>query len=145
MSYAWQNGQTNRQTDKWTYLQTLKILASNKPTNEHTCQKFLASNNKWPHPPITHPLGDERTSMSVVLHNKDKSIYSDIRAIASYHPGLMHFWLVFVTSTGLADVQLPPVWHQRHTQGCIYTGVFDRFLKIKYWYFIPFNGYKDIS
>ena len=38
MSYAWQNGQTNRQTDKRTYLQKLKILASNKPTNEHTCQ-----------------------------------------------------------------------------------------------------------
>ena len=30
MSYAWQNGQTNRQTDKRTYLQKLKILASNK-------------------------------------------------------------------------------------------------------------------
>ena len=38
MSYAWQNGQTNRQADKRTYLQKLKILASNKPTNEHTCQ-----------------------------------------------------------------------------------------------------------
>ena len=30
MSYAWQNGQTNRQTDKRTYLQKLKILASNE-------------------------------------------------------------------------------------------------------------------
>ena len=40
MSYAWQNGQTNRQTDKRTYLQKLKILASNKPTNEHTCKNW---------------------------------------------------------------------------------------------------------
>ena len=48
MSYTWQNGQTNRQTDKRTYLQKLKILASNKPTNEHTCQncKFWQVTNK---------------------------------------------------------------------------------------------------
>ena len=39
--------QTNRQTVRRTYLPKLKILASNKPSNEHTCQncKILASNN----------------------------------------------------------------------------------------------------
>ena len=37
---------TDRQTDKRTNEHTCqKILASNKPTNEHTCQKILASNN----------------------------------------------------------------------------------------------------
>ena len=36
--------------------------------------------------------------------------------------------LIPITSTGSADAQLSPAWHHWHTQGCIPTGVFDRFI-----------------
>ena len=71
------------------------------------------------------------TYILVSVHLIPGASFTDM-AIASYHPGLIHFDLFLVTSTGSADAQLPPVWHHRHTQGFIPTGVFDRFLKIKY-------------
>ena len=62
--------------------------------------------NKSPHLPISHPPCD---GLPV----------SDI-------------FDLLITSTGSADAQLSPARHHRHTQGCIPTGMFDRYFFIKY-------------
>ena len=70
---------TDRQTDKRTNEHTCqKILASNKPTNEHTCQKILASNNLLTTNGNLRKLLYVKITTSLISQMKWRIQYSDV-------------------------------------------------------------------
>ena len=86
MSYAWQNGQTNRQTDKRTYLQKLKILASNKHSNSVWSWMPYLSYNSHNHINVKNQkvLGRPR-----LWQMKEQSTFDECKTDA-YHSSLMY-------------------------------------------------------